>query len=821
MPQYKIRDIAKIINGRLHGNGEEIITSLLTDSRNQPVTENCVFFAIKGKNHDGHDYIEELYQKKVFGFVVNHLPGDFKDYPKATFILVEDTVEALQRLAACHRNNYKNPVVAITGSNGKTIVKEWLFQALTPGKYIIRSPKSYNSQIGVPLSVWLLDHSADMAVIEAGISKKGEMERLQEIIRPDIGLITNIAEAHQENFSSYEEKAEEKLKLFHDAQTLIYCKDHKIIENNIKACKQLSDKKCFTWSQQAPADLTIKNIQKNENHTIISGVHDNKDKSITIPFNDWAAIENGIHVWAFLLFSGYDDELIAARMAALSPVAMRLEMKDGINGCTLINDSYNSDMTSLEIALDFLSLQNQHTKKTVILSDIYQSGKSKSLLYQKIGEVIQAKKINRLIGIGEAIYQHQHLFNIQASFFFKDTASFIERTNVMSFSNEAILLKGSRDFHFENIVRMLEKKNHRTALEINLNALTHNLNYFRSLLKPSTKVMAMVKASSYGSGASEVANLLQYHRVDYLGVAFVDEGIVLREAGNRLPIMIMNPEEGSYDRLIAYSLEPEIYNFNGLQSFSDMAGKHGVFAYPVHIKLDTGMHRLGFDHEDIPALKSFFKQNKQLKIKSVFSHLAASDEKKHDAFTKMQITRFGEMSKELSMAGHQFSRHILNSGGIERFPEAQYDMVRLGIGLYGISVVNQDKLMQISKLKSHIIQIKNIVAGETVGYDRKGILNKDSKIAVIPVGYADGLNRRLGNRKGKMMVNGTFVPFAGNICMDMCMADVTDLEVSVGDEVVIFGEDYTISDMAKSLGTIPYEILTGISERVKRVYYQE
>ncbi len=821
MPQYKTKDIAKIVNGRLTGKGDEIITNILTDSRNLPITDNCIFFAFRGNNHDGHDYIDDLYKKQVFAFVVSHPPPTLNKYPEATFIIVKDTIIALQKLAAFHRKHYKKPIVAITGSNGKTIVKEWLFQVLTPEKNIIRSPKSYNSQIGVPLSAWLIDDYADMAIIEAGISKKGEMERLQKVIRPDIGLITNISEAHQENFKDYEEKAEEKLKLFTDAKTLIYCKDHKIIEQKIKKNKHWADKQFFTWSQHEPANLAITQIKKTGKHTIITGIHDNKEKKISIPFNDWAAIENGIHVWAFLLFIGYDDEIISSKMAALPPVAMRLEMKDGTNNCTIINDSYNSDLSSLEIALDFLSLQNQHDRKTVILSDIYQSGKSGNQLYQQIADIIHAKKINRLIGIGEAISQHQQLFNIKKSFF-NNTDSFIRKSSIASFSNEAILIKGSRNFHFEHIVNMLEKKNHRTVLEINMNALTHNLNYFRSLLNPSTKLMAMVKASSYGSGLSEVANLLQYHRVDYLGVALVDEGILLRESGNQLPIMIINPEEGSYDKIITYNLEPEIYNFKGLASFSDMARQHGIFSYPVHIKLDTGMHRLGFNNDDMPSLVKFLKHNKQLKIKTVFSHLSASDEKQHDAFTKMQISRFDKMSNELiSISKKPVTRHILNSGGIERFPEAQYDMVRLGIGLYGVSAVNQKKVLPISKLKSHIIQVKHLAAGETVGYGRKGILKTDSKIAVIPVGYADGLSRKLGNRKGKIMINNKFAPLIGNICMDMCMADITNIKASIGDEAIVFGDKYTILDMAKDMDTIPYEVLTGISGRVKRIYYQE
>ncbi len=820
MPQYTTKDIASIINGSLTGNTNSTINNILTDSRNLATPNNSAFFAIKGKHHDGHDYIEALYQKDVLNFVVSQHP-DLSKYPNGTFIKVNNVLDALQDLAAFNRKNFKNPLLAITGSNGKTIVKEWLFQALTPEKNIIRSPKSYNSQVGVPLSLWLLSNEADMAIIEAGISQTGEMQKLQKIIGPDIGMITNIGEAHQENFTSHEQKAEEKLKLFHDVKTIIYCKDHSVIDKEIKKNKKLSCKNLFTWSQYEDADLHIKSIEATDQQTIIKGYYHNKAQQIIIPFKDHASIENSIHVWASLCYLGYDQKTIANKLAGLSPVAMRLEMKSGINNCTLINDSYNSDLVSLRIALDFLSQQNQHEHKTIVLSDIYQSGHSEDELYGKIAEVINGKKIDKLIGIGDSIMKHQDYFKTK-KLFFSTTEEFIKNKKPDDFNNEAILIKGSRNFHFENIVVQLEQKIHRTVLEINLNALTHNLNYFRSLLKTSTRLMVMVKASSYGSGSYEVANLLQHHRADYLGVAFADEGIHLREAGIQLPIMIMNPEEGSYGKMIEYKLEPEIYSFEELEIFARMAKQHGELSYPVHLKLDTGMHRLGFTENEIPELIKKLISNKHLKIKSVFSHLSASDEKKHDTFTKKQITLFDLMSKKItSSIGYTVIRHILNSGGIERFPHAQFDMVRLGIGLYGISAVDKNKVLPISRLKSHIIQIKNVTAGETIGYGRKGMINRDTKIAVIPIGYADGLNRKLSNGVGKILINEQFAPVIGNICMDMCMVDITGIDASIGDEAIIFGHKYTISDMAGNLDTIPYEILTGISERVKRVYYQE
>lgn len=825
---YSISAISSIVNGNISGNttSTSSIKNLLIDSRKLSNAETSLFFAIKGERHDGHAYLIELFEKGVRNFVVSTLPNTSFVFEGASFIFVADTLLALQQLCAYHRQQFKIPVVGITGSNGKTIVKEWLYQLMREDKNIVRSPKSFNSQVGVPLSVWQISEEHDLAIFEAGISKPKEMRLLENIIQPTIGVITNIGQAHDENFENQKQKVSEKLKLFLNSEVLIYCKDYLSIHDEITNNKSFAEAKFFTWSKKLRADLLVGRITKSDTDTEIQGVYKNDFIRITIPFTDEASIENTIHCWATMLYLGYENAVIAERMRFLSPVAMRLELKEGINNCSIINDSYNSDLGSLAIALDFLNQQKQHPKKTLILSDILQSGQNDATLYKEVAELIHKKGISRLIGIGEGISSQASQFNCEKSFY-KSTADFLQQFNNSFFRDETILLKGARAFSFEAISKIIQQKAHETVLEINLNAIVHNLNYYRSKLRADTKVMAMVKAFSYGSGSFEIANILQFHRVDYLAVAYADEGIELRKAGITMPIMVMNPEEQSYDAMIQYNLEPEIYSFRVLSLFEETlkrSERNNVQPIPIHIKLDTGMHRLGFDEEEVNELIVRISNNKHLTIKSIFSHLAASDEHEHDDFTWQQIKKLNKMSEKIKTHfNYPILKHILNSAGISRFPDAQFEMVRLGIGLYGIGAnkTEQAQLQNVSTLKTSISQIKNIPANETIGYSRKGVASRDIQIATVPIGYADGLSRKLSNGAGKMIVKGKEAPIIGNVCMDMCMIDITDIQANENDEVIIFGDLNPIADVAKDIGTIPYEVLTNVSRRVKRVYYQE
>jgi Alr-MurF fusion protein len=825
---YFVKDITRIINGTLLGNGnpDAIIRHLLIDSRSLASAETSLFFALKGERHNGHKFLLDAFNKRIRNFVVSELPDDVSQFAACNFILVKDTLSALQFLAANHRKKFNIPVLGITGSNGKTIVKEWLFQLMQDDKNIVRSPKSYNSQVGVPLSVWLMNEENNLAIFEAGISKPNEMENLEFIISPSIGLITNIGQAHDENFLNSKQKIREKLKLFLRANTLIFNRDNLDLNDEIVGNSVMKKLNLFTWSKKSKANLQIGKITKDGGETELQGIFNNEFIRIKIPFIDEASIENVIHCWAVMLYLGYPNKTIAERMPRLSPVAMRLELKEGVNNCSVINDSYNSDLGSLSIALDFLNQQKQHSKRTLILSDILQSGKSENELYAEVANLVKEKGVSRFIGIGEAVSSQEKQFAGE-KLFFKSTEDFLSNYSSGSFGNETILLKGARAFGFERISLVLQQKAHETILEINFNALVHNLNYYRSKLAPRTKVMAMVKAFSYGSGGFEIANVLQYHHVDYLAVAYADEGIELRKAGITLPIMVMNPEEPSYDAMIIHNLEPEIFSFRVLKLFDEAVKRNTLSrtdGYPIHLKLDTGMHRLGFEAQDVNELAVRIANSKSLKISSIFSHLAGSDEEQHDEFTLKQIKQLGEMSEVIrARFNYPILRHILNSAGIVRFPGAQFEMVRLGIGMYGIGVSEADQihLKNVSTLKTTVSQIKNISAGDSIGYSRKFVADKDIRIATVPIGYADGLSRRLGNGKGKMIIKGIQAPIVGNVCMDMCMLDVSAIQCSEGDEVLVFGEQYSIDLLAKDMNTIPYEVFTGISRRVKRVYFHE
>jgi len=821
MASYSLKEISDITEGTLYGTSNAVINHLITDSRVYFSPSDSIFISIKGDRHDGHQYIAELIEKKLLKyFLVEYIPDAFRNNEELNFIVVRNSLHALQKLAATHRSRFKNPVVGITGSNGKTITKEWLYELLHQDKRIVRSPKSFNSQIGVPLSVWLLEDTDDLGIFEAGISKNGEMAKLEQIIKPDIGIFTNISDPHQENFKSIDEKIGEKLILFKNSKKLIYCRDYQNIERKIKELKHKPA--LFSWSGNTTADLQITKISKSIHSCTITGIFKKEQIQIEIPFTDDASVENAIHCWLFMLVLGINQNFITERMRLLSPVAMRLEQKKGFGNCTIINDSYNSDFHSLSIALDFLNQQQQHPVKTLILSDILQSGKDEKVLYMEVANLIKNKKINKFIGIGTSLFKYSDLF-IGASRFFKTTEEFLKSFPRQSFQNEAILIKGSRKFEFEKISSLLEQKTHRTILEINLNAMIANLNYFKRKLNPSTKIMAMVKALSYGSGSYEIANMLEFQKTDYLAVAFADEGVALRQAGIGLPIVVMNPEEGNYELMIDYHLEMEVYSFRELLLITNALKALRVSNFPVHLKLNTGMNRLGFDHDEIDELIHNLEKNESIKVMSIFSHMAASDEKEHDDFTRLQIRRFDEMSlKLISALGYPVLRHILNSSGIERFPSAQYDMVRLGIGLYGVGCdENKNALQSVSNLKSYISQIRKVPANETVGYSRNGKTDQEISVGIVPIGYADGYSRRMGNGVGRMYVNGAYAPVVGNICMDMCMINLTGLNVQEGDKVIIFGEKIPISEISEKMQTNPYEILTGISQRVKRVYFQE
>ncbi|OFX23622.1 MAG: bifunctional UDP-N-acetylmuramoyl-tripeptide:D-alanyl-D-alanine ligase/alanine racemase [Bacteroidetes bacterium GWA2_31_9] len=819
MSEYKIDKIASIIGGKIFGTNQKTsFRYLLTDSRSLISPSETIFFAINGKRHNGHKYIDELYEKGLRAFVVTSVP-DTEKYKNSAFILVENTINALQKLTQYHRNKFNIPIIGITGSNGKTVVKEWLSQLLSTEKNITKSPRSYNSQIGVPLSVWQLDDNSDIGIFEAGISLTNEMENLENIIKPDIGIFTNIGQAHQENFENLNQKISEKLKLFYNCKTIIYCSDFQDIHKAI--ISKYSDKTLLTWSKDNNATLKIESIIKAEKSTKIKAENRNKHFEIEIPFIDDASIENSITCWLTMIHLEYSHEIIAERMKNLVPIEMRMELKAGINDCLIINDSYNSDIGSLIIALDYLKQQHQYSQKTVILSDLLESGKNEEALYKEVASLINKSEIYRFIGIGEGISKYADFFKVKKHFFL-NTSDFLSHITEYQLQNEAILLKGARVFQFEKISSILQYKVHETVHEVNLNAVVHNLNYYKSLLKPETKVMAMVKAFSYGSGILEISNLLSHQRIDYLAVAYIDEGIELRKAGITIPIMIMNPEENGFNQMFEYNLEPEIYSLKILNSFIKSQKYYLSGSYPIHLKIDTGMKRLGFLSSEVDELLNILSENNSIIVKSVFTHLVASEDKNQDDFTKHQIEIFLTVAEKIEKhLKYNVIKHVLNSSGVERFPEYNFDMVRLGIGLYGVSSVSKGRLMNVCSLKTIISQIKTLETTDTVGYNRKGKLEKQGKIATIPIGYADGLHRILSNGAGKVMVNNKIAPIIGNICMDMTMINISEIEAKEGDEVIIFNENYPIENIAKDAQTIPYEILTSISRRVKRVYFQE
>ena len=823
---YTIEKITTLIGARRYGERESMIAFILTDSRSLCFPEETLFFALRSGRNDGHHYIPELYRRGVRNFVVTDVPQNFAtDYPEANFLRVVNTLEALQRLAERHRDEFNIPIVGITGSNGKTMVKEWLYQLLSPQFFVTRSPRSYNSQIGVPLSVWLMNEQTEIGVFEAGISQPGEMLALRDIIQPTIAVLTNLGAAHQENFESMEAKAREKLMLFHDAGKIVYQADDETVSKVVgeEDCK--GERLCWSMKdRQAP--MFIKSIEKKDMATTVTYIYKGGAENwYSIPFIDDASVTNSISCAVVALSLGVTPEALDERMQQLEPIAMRLEVKEGRHGCTLINDSYNSDINSLDIALDFMNRRPDHhgRRRTLILSDIFQSGERPETLYREVSNLSRERGVVKFVGIGPVLSAHADEIRIAEKYFFATVDEFVHSEVFKSLRDEVILLKGARQFGFDQITELLVQKVHETILEVNLNAVVKNLNYYRSFMKPTTKLVCMIKADAYGAGSVEIAKTLQDHRVDYLAVAVADEGVTLRRNGITSNIMIMNPEMTAFKTMFDWDLEPEVYSFRLLEALIRAAEKEGITGYPVHIKLDTGMRRLGFDPEkDIDQLIDRLKHQNAIIPRSVFSHFVGSDSDDFDAFSARQFELFDHSSRKLQAAfAHKILRHMDNSAGIEHFPERQMDMCRLGLGLYGINSRNNQIINNVSTLKTTILQLRHVAAGDTVGYSRKGTIDRDSVIAAIPIGYADGLNRHLGNRHCYCLVNGQKAPYVGNICMDVAMIDVTGIDCHEGDSVEIFGDHLPVTVLSDVLDTIPYEVLTGVSNRVKRVYFQD
>lgn len=829
MKPYTLSAVAEIMSGTLAGKGTPVVADVVTDSRSTFYPDRALFFALVGERHNGHLYLADLYARGVRAFVVSE-EVSAKRYPQASFITVADTLRALQALAAHHRRRHSYPVVAVTGSNGKTVVKEWIAQLLSTQLRLARSPKSYNSQVGVPLSVWRMDEASELGIFEAGISRPSEMERLENILRPDVVVFTNLGEAHQEGFASREQKLREKLRLCANAEAIVYCSDQHEVHAAIRATASLAQKRLCCWGAGDGADVRVISAEKSDVATCIAVevAATQRRFLLNLPFTDAASTENALQSFTACMLLAQlfpalhiNEENVAGNVAHLSPIAMRLELQEGANGCVLINDAYNADVASLRIALDFLSGFGKRRRRTVILSDIEQSGKEGWRLYGEVAELLREHGVSRLIAVGAQVGKHLDKFTCDVQHF-SSTGHLLRQLDRSTFKDEAILIKGSRSFLLEQISRQLAQKTHLTTLEVNLTALTDNLNALRATLRKGVKTLAMVKANAYGAGIVEVARLLQHQRVDYLGVAFADEGVQLRRAGISMPVVVLNPEPGTFEQMLEHRLEPEIYSLPMLQRYSEAVLRAGEGVCSIHLKLDTGMHRLGFAEEELDELLLCLPRFRNLKVASIFSHFAAADEPQHDDFTRAQVALFGAMSKRVEEAlGYKALRHVANSAGVERFPEAQLDMVRLGISLYGASATKPSSMRTVSVLKSTVVQVKRVPAGDTVGYGRMGKAEEEKTVAAIPVGYADGLNRLLGNGAGGVLIGGKPAPFIGNICMDMCMADVTGLAVRAGDEVIIFGENPSVTALAKTLNTIPYEILTRISTRVNRVYVSE
>lgn len=827
---YSIKEIADIIATRKVCLRREDagVSQLLTDSRSLNYPQETLFFAIRTKNDDGHHYIPQLYAQGVRNFVVEDNACTTDDGLKeANFLVVDNSLEALQSLATYHRRRFHIPVIGITGSRGKTTVKEWLYQLLKDDYRIVRSPRSYNSQIGVPLSLWDIDDNTSLAIIEAGISTTGEMANLQSMIRPTIGIITNIGSEHNDGFRSMEEKVQEKIKILTNCECIVYCADDNLVTQAIKPILDVDVVQEMAWSRNNSGNgLFIKSLTKQQHSTVISYHYKQHESSIEVPFTADKDVENVINCLAVMLYLGVDDKVIAERVKSLTPVGTRLNVVEGVNNCTVIVDGYTSDYNSLTPAMDFLARRSvPNHKVTVILSDLMTETFNENELYIRVSELLKAKNVDKLIGIGPVICRNGRYFSGVANKFFTSTAEFLDKMSQSDFEDETILVKGAPQFDFNQIVDLLEARQHQTVEEIDLNALASNFKFFKSKLKPTTKTVAMVKASGYGTGSYEIAKTLQDRGADYLAVAVQDEGVDLRKAGITMPIIVLNPSVVNYKSMFNYALEPEVYSIDECRQLIKEGAKYGAHEFPVHIKLDTGMHRLGFIKEQLPELLELLHSQDVIKPASMFSHLCVADEPSQDAYTMQQFEYFKDCTEIIqSSFSHHIIRHILNTTGIVRFPEYQYDMVRIGVGLYGLKTMydsSEDALKPVASLHSIIISIKHWPAGTTIGYGRHGLLKRDSVIATVTIGYADGFDRHFGNGHVKMWINGTLCPTVGNVCMDAVMVDVTDAQCKVGDSVEIFGEHLPIEQLSEVRDTIHYEILTSISPRVKRVYFRE
>ena len=827
---YSITEISNAleISGSHIIDEDAIVSQLLTDSRSLTLPGETIFFALRTDAGDGHNYIPDLYDKGVRNFVVANDYFPLPECSGANYLSVESPLEALQALATFHRRRFRElPVIGITGSRGKTTVKEWLYQLLKDDYRIVRSPRSYNSQIGVPLSLWEIDNNTDLAIIEAGISTTGEMDNLQAMIRPTIGIITNLGSEHNDGFASMEQKAQEKAKILYNCESVVYCADDPLVTHTISPLVESGVATEMSWSRNhCEAPLQVESTDRGEKNITVHYTYDGERSEVIIPFTADRDLDNAIICLAVLLQLGLDREVIAERMAALTPVGTRLNVIEGVNNCTVIVDSYTSDYYSLTPALNFMTRRAGNRPCTVILSDLGTESYSGDELYIRVSELLKTKRVNRLMGIGKEMCRYSHYFNeLPHARFYNDTQEFMNDFAKGDFDDETILIKGDPRYGFSQIIDLLEAKQHMTVMEVDLNALAHNFKFFKSLIKPGTKTIGMVKASGYGAGSYEIAKTLQDCGCDYLAVAVHDEGVELRKASITMPVIVLNPNGVNYKAMFQYRLEPELYSIEMTRDLIKEGKRYGVQDFPVHIKIDSGMHRLGFTREQLPELIELLKGQNIVTPASVFTHLSVADEPEQDAYTQGQFAYYDDCASMLQQSfDHYIMRHVLNTSGIVRFPERQYDMVRIGIGLYGIRTLtdgSEEMLKPVTALRSIIISIKQWPAGTTIGYGRHGLLERDSLIATVTIGYADGFDRHFGNGAVKMWVNGKLCPTVGNVCMDAVMIDVTDAPCKVGDTVEIFGEHVPIEQLSEARGTIPYEILTSVSPRVKRVYYRE
>ena len=812
-----------MVGGRVIGNAHVIIEQVLIDSRKKASALGTLFCAIKGEQHDGHNYIETLLNSGVNSFMVEHIPSHLEDRD-ANYILVENVLQAIQRFAKNHREQFSFPIVGITGSNGKTIVKEWCYQLLYPQLNVARNPRSYNSQIGVPISVLDLRDSHEIGLFEAGISQVGEMVKLQKIIQPTMGIFTNIGDAHSAGFLNETEKIYQKLSLFEKCKSLVFRREENLLTDIIDRFTNERNIVVYDWSDTSPAFLQVQKIQENVNGSTITALCRGHKITVRVPFSDDASVENSLHALTLALALDLRVDSITTQMANLQPIEMRLNQKAGIRNCSIISDFYNSDYKSIEIVLDWAEQRHAKKKKTIVLSDLEQSSLSDRDLYTSINQLLKKFQYHRLIGIGPKISEYRFLFDLGQQSFYPSSEHFIQDFKPTNFNDEVIVLKGARSFAFERIERLLQQKVHNTVLEVNLNALQNNLNHFRSLAGKETKIMVMAKAFSYGSGGDEIAHFLQFNKVDYLGVAYADEGVALRKKGIHLPIMVMNSDEDSYDVMLDHNLEPELYSFRSLRLFTERVKQKAVKQARAHLEVNTGMNRLGFDLAEMDEVFALLKSSPDLYIQSIFSHFAVAEDEKQDEFTQHQIDQLNAFYLGfVQHLGYRPLKHIANSSGAMRFKQAHFDMIRLGIGLYGFeALVNQRKGIEpISTLKSFISQIRTVKSGQGVSYGLGGKSTRERKIAVVAIGYADGLDRRLSDGVGFFLIHGKEAPIVGKICMDMTMCDITEIDCAEGDEVIVFGKNPSITEIAKRLNTIPYEVLTSVSERVKRIYSEE